>query len=271
MQPANKIVEVPPEPHMPSLVQKLAQVMALVKHVPKNGRNSAQNYSYATEADIVDSVREHLAQRGVMLIPSVTKTKWRSVQGKHGAIPVVTLTVQFTVTDGYQGINFTVVGEGMDSGDKAVYKAMTGAEKYAVLKLFLIPTGDDPEKEDRKEEKQPSGGMEEVKRKVLEQAQSKAAETTPTPPPAAPRKSGASDFVVPFGKHKGKQLGEIEDDSYVTWLGKSFVDALNDPAKARYHDNTRKQLRAVIEEMNAREMGIDAGWLSLAGSEDVPF
>jgi hypothetical protein len=38
-----------------------------------------------------------------------------------------------------------VAGQGLDSGDKAPYKAMTGALKYALLQSFLLATGDDPE------------------------------------------------------------------------------------------------------------------------------
>ena len=40
-----------------------------------------------------------------------------------------------------------VAGEGADVGDKAPYKAMTGALKYALLQSFLLSTGDDPEDE----------------------------------------------------------------------------------------------------------------------------
>jgi hypothetical protein len=40
-----------------------------------------------------------------------------------------------------------VAGQGLDSGDKAPYKAMTGALKYALLQSFLLATGDDPEDE----------------------------------------------------------------------------------------------------------------------------
>lgn len=38
-------------------------------------------------------------------------------------------------------------GEGRDRGDKAPYKALTGALKYALIQTFLIATGDDPEHE----------------------------------------------------------------------------------------------------------------------------
>jgi hypothetical protein len=40
-----------------------------------------------------------------------------------------------------------VAGQGLDVGDKAPYKAMTGALKYALLQSFLLATGDDPEDE----------------------------------------------------------------------------------------------------------------------------
>ena len=40
-----------------------------------------------------------------------------------------------------------VAGEGLDTGDKAPYKAMTGALKYALLQSFLLATGDNPENE----------------------------------------------------------------------------------------------------------------------------
>jgi hypothetical protein len=62
-----------------------------------------------------------------------------------GKRAVATMHVRFTVTDGAEERQFVMIGEGEDSGDKATYKAMTGAQKYALLKLFLISTGDDPE------------------------------------------------------------------------------------------------------------------------------
>lgn len=36
-------------------------------------------------------------------------------------------------------------GQGVDSGDKGIYKAITGANKYFIYKLLNLPTGDDPE------------------------------------------------------------------------------------------------------------------------------
>lgn len=138
-------------PARKSLVQKLAEVMGEVERVAKSGRNEFHRYDYATEADIVASVRGGMAARGVMLIPSIEKIEWteRAMSGK-APMKIATLTVKFTFLDGdsEQKIEFFGMGQGEDASDKAIYKAMTGAEKYALLKTFLIPTGDDPE-EDR--------------------------------------------------------------------------------------------------------------------------
>jgi hypothetical protein len=52
--------------------------------------------------------------------------------------------------DGESGESLIVeaVGAGTDQpGDKAFYKAQTGAKKYALTQAFLIATGDDPEDE----------------------------------------------------------------------------------------------------------------------------
>src|ERR1700738_5163472 len=53
----------------------------------------------------------------------------------------------FMDRDTAEEITVKVAGEGLDTGDKAPYKAMTGALKYALLQSFLLATGDDPEDE----------------------------------------------------------------------------------------------------------------------------
>lgn len=42
-------------------------------------------------------------------------------------------------------IEITTYGDGVDSQDKAVGKAMTYADKYALLKAYKIETGEDPD------------------------------------------------------------------------------------------------------------------------------
>lgn len=44
-------------------------------------------------------------------------------------------------------IDITTYGDGLDTGDKAPGKAMTYADKYALMKAYKLSTGDDPDKE----------------------------------------------------------------------------------------------------------------------------
>lgn len=128
-----------------TLARKLAEVMKAVERIPKNGRNEFHKYDYATEADIVSAIRGELAQRNVMLIPGITGRS-REPVGEKGSV-LTHLDMTFTFFDGDSGEEITRpwLGAGTDKEDKGAYKAMTGGEKYFLLKTFLIPTGDDPE------------------------------------------------------------------------------------------------------------------------------
>ena len=44
-------------------------------------------------------------------------------------------------------VDITSYGDGIDSGDKSVGKAMTYADKYALLKAYKMVTGDDPDQD----------------------------------------------------------------------------------------------------------------------------
>lgn len=140
-----------------TLVSKLAAVMAAVERVPKRGRNEFHKYDYATEADIVSVVRTELANRHVMLIPQVDNHERHDITTKKNerGDPITILHMRFTFMDGESGESITLpwIGCGQDGGDKGVYKAMTGGVKYALMKMFLMPTGDDPENDHREARK----------------------------------------------------------------------------------------------------------------------
>lgn len=118
---------------------KLAEVMAEVGRVPKRGRNEFHKYDYATEADIVDAVRGALSSRSVSLVPSVRQVI------RDGTLTTALMAFQFTDGETGETATYEWAGTGDDKGDKGLYKAMTGALKYFLLKTFLLPTGDDPE------------------------------------------------------------------------------------------------------------------------------
>jgi ERF superfamily len=152
------------------LVQKLAEVMKEVKYIQKRGYNSFHKYKYATEADVAEKVREALAERNIVMIPSLTNHSIREhTTSKGNREYITTVVMEFRFIDGETGetITFSMIGEGQDAGDKGPYKAMTGAQKYALMKTFMIPTGDDPEadedvdkrnNEEQKDHQQDSAG-----------------------------------------------------------------------------------------------------------------
>ena len=143
---------------MQTLVAKLAQIMADTPWVEKKGRNSFFNYDYAKESDILDAIREKLAAQGIFVFTSIESMEFReSAKRTRDGSPVnlVFVKTKHTFSDGESGESVEVhgYGSGEDSGDKAIYKAITGAMKYFVSKNFLMSTGDDPEKDDDREGK----------------------------------------------------------------------------------------------------------------------
>lgn len=140
------------EPKKLSLVGKLCEVMKAVGRIPKHGRNDFHNYDYATEADVVDHVRDEMASRGVLMTMEVASLDVVQpvIDGKTKQyITTAHLVVTFHDADSPETISFKWAGTGQDAGEKGFYKALTGGEKYALMKTFLIPTGDDPERDDK--------------------------------------------------------------------------------------------------------------------------
>jgi hypothetical protein len=130
------------------LLLKLVAIYKVVKYIQKRGKNKFHNYSYATEADVNEKVREELAERNVILIPNLINHSMRETTTRSGNTEYICCVImQFTFMDAETGEQLTIGmrGEGQDVGDKAIFKAISGCQKYALMKQFMIPTGDDPE------------------------------------------------------------------------------------------------------------------------------
>ena len=133
-----------------NLRQKLAVVRRRIAYVQKRGRNELFNYSYVTAADIAGAVGDILAELGVVVVPRLESITYEPARaGRMGTErgACVVMAYGFVDVDTGEEITVKVAGEGLDPGDKAPYKAMTGALKYALLQSFLLATGDDPEDE----------------------------------------------------------------------------------------------------------------------------
>lgn len=266
MSTATQLSEVKPPPK--TLITKLSEVMGAIDRVPKKGRNAFHGYDYATEADIVEAVRRELAARHVMMVPHIENVEWSELQRKNGTEKLCTLSVRFDLFDGDTGevLSVPMMGQGSDSGDKAIYKAMTGATKYALLKLFLIPTGDDPETET---EAAPSPSPPAQGKRAAEvkaalsarraQMQSGPPESPPNmePPPGLeepePRETADETLLVPFGRNKGRQLNDPSVPAKdLQYLENAMEESVADPAKARFKSENARLLRAIRAELQRR-------------------
>jgi len=129
-----------------NIAKRIHKVMLEVGYVYKDGKNTFQKYNYASEANAIKAIRPALVKNGLILLPSVQKSEMDS----YGNTTVHVLYKLMDVEGNF--ITFQMIGQGNDKnskgvGDKGVYKAITGANKYALLKTFLLETGDDPEVE----------------------------------------------------------------------------------------------------------------------------
>lgn len=138
----------------PAFHERLLKVIEGASYVQKKGRNKEQGYNYAMEADFLELIKPLLVENGIIPLPSYELLANEQVQTQSGKpANLVTLRLDLRLQDAYseQGTVITSIGQGRDPQDKACYKAMTGAMKYALAKTFLVPTGDDPEDEEEKD------------------------------------------------------------------------------------------------------------------------
>lgn len=131
-----------------SLHAKLATIQGELGTITKDGYNSNQKYKFANEASFLDKLKPLTSAVGLSLVVSSEMTKYTPIEKEDGKFTFVAeCNCSLTITDASTGENIIVTasGVGHDSGDKAIYKAMTGCSKYAYWKGFALATGDDPE------------------------------------------------------------------------------------------------------------------------------
>lgn len=243
-------------PTAKNITKKLAEILKKVDRVEKKGHNDFQNYDYVTESDVVEALRGHLADAGILCVPHVETVD--IIKLEKGLI--ATIQAEYIFTDGEETVTVRVGGSGHDNpGDKAIYKAMTGAEKYALKQLFLIPTGDDPER-DEADHRAP-GTAKNVQRGSRAQsgssgssapASSGGAKEAPRKGPSGDGPSGDErDRTVAFGANKGKTLVQLEDKELAEWT--KACEQSVEKHDAKWHKVNEARLAACRAEWEKRQ------------------
>lgn len=138
-----------------NLAGAVARVMARVRYIEKTGRNQHFRYDYASDKDVLLAVQPAMAEEGLALIPVGAEATWTEI-GKGGNRCYLKRTWRLMHAESGESVEVVGWGVGEDRNDKAVYKAETGALKYALTGLFLTPRGDDPERDIAYEEPEPA-------------------------------------------------------------------------------------------------------------------
>ena len=113
----------------------------------KGGQNDFDHYSYFSEAQYKELFTELFSKNNLEL--KFSELEYNTFEGSGKNCNGRMTRIEFFLYDVETGFFETTVitGEGMDKGDKAGYKAYTGAVKYYLADTFLVATGDDAEKE----------------------------------------------------------------------------------------------------------------------------
>lgn len=144
-----------------NIFQRVAAITAELGTVAKNLNVSAGKGSYkaVSERDIIDAVKPLEAKYRVYSYPShrtILESETLETEKTYNGNTTKSTTFFTRVQTEYTFVNidnpeekFTTIvfSEGIDPGDKGSGKAMTYADKYAVMKAYKISTGDDPDQE----------------------------------------------------------------------------------------------------------------------------
>lgn len=127
------------------------EIMAEIGAIGKTSKNTTQGFMYRGVDAVMNALQPAMVKHKVFVVPEVLEqTREERQSAKGGNLIYSILRVKFTFfADDGSNISAVVIGEGMDSGDKASNKAMSVAFKYACFQVFCIPTEEmkDPDAE----------------------------------------------------------------------------------------------------------------------------
>ena len=134
-----------------NIYQTITNIIEDIPAIGKNKKNSTQGFMFRGIDDVMNAIQPLFAKHKLFIVPEILEQIREERQTKNGGnliYSVCKIRYTFYAGDG-SSIQAVVVGEGMDSGDKATNKAMAIAMKYVLFQVFCIPTLEmkDPDEE----------------------------------------------------------------------------------------------------------------------------
>jgi hypothetical protein len=134
-----------------NIYETITAVMAEIGAVGKDSRNEQQRFMYRGIDAVMNAINPALIKHKLFVVPEILEQRREerlTAKGGNLIYSICTVKYTFYAEDG-SSVSAIVIGEGMDSGDKATNKAMSVAFKYACFQTFCIPTEEmkDPDAE----------------------------------------------------------------------------------------------------------------------------
>lgn len=160
------------------IYKAIADVLSEVGAVGKDGQNAFDKYRYRSIDAVTNAMHPAMAKYGVFVMPEVLEQSREERGSRNGGVliySIIKVRYTFYAEDG-SSLTATVIGEGMDKGDKSVNKAMSAAFKYALFQVFCIPTDEFSDSEDESPEarQKPKNKIDEYAKREAQKAGSNA-------------------------------------------------------------------------------------------------
>lgn len=201
-----------------NIYESIAAVMTDIGAVGKNSRNEQQKFMFRGIDAVMNALSPALIKNGVFVTPEILEHTREERTNKNGTTLIYSICkikYTFFAEDG-SSISATVIGEGMDTGDKATNKAMSIAFKYACFQVFCIPTEEmiDPDAEchevkateQKKAEPDPNAEVQNIAKKPISAVKVKALKERAT-------KENISEDLIK-NLYKVGDLKELNEEQY---------------------------------------------------------
>ena len=134
-----------------NIYESINSVMNDVGAIGKNTKNTQQGFMFRGIDAVMNALQPALIKNHIFVVPEVLEQIREERQSSKGGTliySIIKTKYTFYAEDG-TNVSAVVIGEGMDSGDKATNKALSIAFKYACFQVFCIPTEEmkDPDAE----------------------------------------------------------------------------------------------------------------------------
>lgn len=150
-----------------NIYERLSLATDKIDRVAKNLKVGVGNSQYkaVSEADVLAAVKPIENEFGIYSYPlkrELVSTNEFTTTSEYNGTTKEKLTIFLRIKTIYRFVNIDnptefidveTFGDGVDSQDKAPGKAMTYADKYALLKAYKIETGEDPDQNASKDMK----------------------------------------------------------------------------------------------------------------------